>query len=152
MDESGRLADPAKPGPPYEHSPAAQERAQTRYLFERYRDLLARVGSSLRDIAALEHYLKLKAHADGYFKMVLGTGFLEKDRPIGTTAEVGGYFPEEAVISVTGVAIVPDETTGLVKSYPEEVTKNPLRLYPEMVAAGPYLSTVVTLSASTRAM
>jgi len=141
MDETGRLAAAATPPAPYEDSAAAQVRAQTRYLFEQYRDLLPRVGSSLRDIVAMEHYLQRKVHADGYFQVALGPEFLDADRPIGATAAVGEYVPEDAVVSVTGVAIVPDAAAGLVKGHPGEVEPNPLRLYPEMVTAGPYVFT-----------
>lgn len=146
IDDAGRLADSARPAPPYENSAAAQVRAQTRYLFERYRDLLPMVGSSLRGIVAMEHYLQRKVHADGYFQVALGAGFLESDRPIGATAAVGDHFPEDAVVGVTGFAIVPDETVGRVKGYPEEIAKNPLRLYPEMITAGPYACTTYLAS------
>jgi enamine deaminase RidA (YjgF/YER057c/UK114 family) len=146
LDGTGRLADHARPGPPYAHSAAAQVRIQTRYLFERFRDLLPLVGSSLHDVVAMEHYLQRKVHADGYFQVALGSGFLESDRPVGATAATGGQFPEDAVISVTGLAIVPDDTVGRVKGYPEEIAKNPLRLYPEMVTAGPYIATTYLAS------
>src|SRR5438128_1296452 len=121
MDDAGRLADRARPAPPYEYSAAARVRAQTRYLFERYRDLLPTVGSSLQSIVAMEHYLKRKVHADGYFQVALGAGCLDSDRPIGATTAVGDHFPEDAVVGVSGVAIVPDETVGRVKGYPEEI-------------------------------
>ncbi|HLJ60207.1 MAG TPA: hypothetical protein VKZ50_10790 [bacterium] len=141
MDETGRLADAAKPAPPYEYSDAAQARAQTRYLFGRYRDLLPTIGSSILDIAQLEQYVKLKVHTDGYFKVALGPEFMDKSRPGGATAEVGRYVPDEAVISITGLAIVPDEASGLTKSYPGLDPSKPAGQFPEMVAAGPYLFT-----------
>src|SRR5947207_718503 len=75
MDESGQLAQAAKPRPPYEGSEAARSRAQTRHVFEQYRELLPKIGSSLHDIVQLEQYVKLKVHTDGYFKEALGPGF-----------------------------------------------------------------------------
>jgi enamine deaminase RidA (YjgF/YER057c/UK114 family) len=146
VDGTGRLADHARPGPPYADSAAARVRIQTRYLFERFRDLLPLAGSTLHDVVAMEHYLRRKGHADGYFQVALGSGFLETNRPVGATAATGGQFPEDAVIGVTGLAIVPDSTVGRVKGYPEEIAKNPLRLYPEMITAGPYVVTTYLAS------
>lgn len=141
MDETGRLADAARPAPPYEYSAAAQARAQTHYLFERYRDMLPTIGSSVLHIAQLEQYVKLKVHTDGYFKVALGPEFMDKSRPAGATAEVGEYVPDDAVISITGLAIIPDEASGLTKSYPGLDPSKPAGQFPEMVAAGPYLFT-----------
>ena len=45
------------------------------------------------------------------------------------------------MVSVTGLAIVPDEATGFVIQHPDEVERNPLRLYPEIVTAGAYVCT-----------
>ena len=51
-----------------------------------------------------------------------------RDRPIGATAAVGEYVPEDAVVSVTGLAIVPDEAANSWYQHPDEVERNPLRL------------------------
>jgi enamine deaminase RidA (YjgF/YER057c/UK114 family) len=141
IGDDGRLAPSARPAEPYEFSEAAKVRAQARFLLEQFRTLLPAAGSSLDDIAAMEHYLKLKTHADGYFKTALGKGFLEAERPIGATASVGTLVPDDAVINLTGIALVRDPKRGFVKSYPEEVQKNPHRLYPEMLMVGPYVFT-----------
>lgn len=143
IDETGRLADAARPAAPYEYSASAQARAQARYLFERYRELLPKVGSSIDDIVQLEQYVKLKAHADGYFQVATGPENMGRARPGAATAQLGGYFPDEAVINVTGLAIVPDEAAGFVKSYPGEdpAKRNPSRIFSDIVAAGPYVCT-----------
>ena len=150
IDETGRLARAARPAEPYERSAAAQVRAQARYLLERYRELLPQLGSSLQHIVAMEHYLRHKIHADGYFQTARAPGLLERDRPIAATAAVGESYPEDAVVCLTGFAIVPDASAGMAKSYPEEIAKNPLRLYPETIVAGPLICTTYLASHPTR--
>ncbi|MDE3075120.1 MAG: RidA family protein, partial [Chloroflexota bacterium] len=121
---------------------AAQARSQTRYLFDGYRDLLPLVGSSVKDICQLEQYVRLKSHADPYFNTALGPGYMDMGGPTAATAEVGAYFPEGAVVNVTGLAIVPNQATGFVKSYPgEDPAQNPGRVFKPIVEAGPYLLT-----------
>jgi enamine deaminase RidA (YjgF/YER057c/UK114 family) len=63
---SGGIPAEAIPPPPYQTSESAHVRAQTRYLFERYREGLEELGSSIDDIVQLEQYVLLKAHANGY--------------------------------------------------------------------------------------
>jgi 2-aminomuconate deaminase len=139
IDDAGRLPDAARPPAPYEGSAAAEVRWQTRYLFERYRDLLAEVGSSLGDLLYLEQYVRLKVHTDGYFREALGPGLMETSRPVGATAAVGEYFPADAAISVMGLGIVPD--AGRAKSYHSVDPKKPGGQFPEIAAAGPYVCT-----------
>ena len=141
IDEYGRLPDAARPAAPYEGSAAAQVRAQTRYLFGRYRDLLAEVGSSLHDLLYLEQYVRLKVHTDGYFREALGPGFMDTSRPVGATAAVGEYYPSDAAISLMGLGIVPNEAAGLVKSYHSADPNKPGGQFPETTAAGPYVCT-----------
>ena len=141
MDDHGALAEAAKPQPPYEGSAAAESRLQTRYIFEQYRELLPEVGSSLHDLVQLEQYVKLKVHTDGYFREALGPGFMDTSRPVGATAQVGEYFPGGAVVSVTGLGIVPDRGAGFVKDFPGRDPDKPGGQFPEMVSAGPYLFT-----------
>jgi enamine deaminase RidA (YjgF/YER057c/UK114 family) len=142
LDENGRLPETARPAAPYEQSAVAQARAQTRYLFDGYRDVLPSVGSSVQNICQLEQYVKLKAHADAYFNIALGPGYMDMGGPTAATAEVGEYFPHDAVINVTGWAIIPDERAGFVKTYPgEDPANNPGRVFKPIVQAGPYLMT-----------
>jgi enamine deaminase RidA (YjgF/YER057c/UK114 family) len=142
LDEHGRIPEAARPVAPYEQSPVAQARAQTRYIFDGYRDLLPGVGSSVQNICQLEQYVKLKVHADPYFNVALGPGYMDLGGPTAATAEVGEYFPEEAVINVTGWAIIPDEAAGFVKRYPgEDPANNPGRVFKPIVEAGPYVMT-----------
>ena len=140
MDDDGRLADAARPAPPYESSESARARGQARYLFERFRELLPTLGSSIEDVCQLEQYVKLKTHADPYFAVVTDPAFMGKARPGGATAQLAGFYPSEAVLSVTGLAIAPDPAAGLVKSYPgEDPAKPATGLFSPLVAAGPYV-------------
>ncbi|HLN14413.1 MAG TPA: hypothetical protein VK587_14550 [bacterium] len=141
MDDHGGLAEAARPRPPYEGSAAAESRMQTRFIFERYRALLPQIGSSLHDLVQLEQYVKLKVHTDGYFREALGPGFMDTSRPVGATAQVGEYFPGGAVVSVTGLGIVPDRGAGFVKEFPGRDPSKPGGQFPEMVSAGPYVFT-----------
>jgi enamine deaminase RidA (YjgF/YER057c/UK114 family) len=142
LDDTGQLAESVRPPAPYESSGSAQARAEARYLFDRYREELPRVGSSVQNICQLEQYVKLKLHADPYFNVALGPGYMDAGGPTAATAQVGRYFPEDAVINVTGWAIIPDERTGFVKSYPgEDPAQNPGRVFKPIVEAGPYLMT-----------
>ena len=71
----------------------------------------------------------------------LGAEFMDASRPVGATAAVGEYYPEDAAISVMGFGIIPDEASGLVKSYHSVDPSKPGGQFPEMVAAGPYVCT-----------
>lgn len=140
IDETGKLARAARPAAPYETSAAAHARAQAKHLFESFRSLLPKVGSSIDDVCQLEQYVKLKAHADPYFTVVTDPSFMGKARPGGATAQLAAFEPEGAVISITGLAIAPDEAAGLVKSYPgEDPSKPATGLFSPLVAAGPYV-------------
>ncbi|HZP95082.1 MAG TPA: RidA family protein [Candidatus Limnocylindria bacterium] len=140
IDESGKLAAAARPNEPYETSEAARARAQATYLFESLRSLLPRVGSSIDDICQLEQYVKLKRHADPYFTVVTNPSFMGKARPGGATAQLAGFDPADAAISITGMAIAPNAGAGLVKGYPgEDPAKPSTGLFSPLVSAGPYV-------------
>jgi enamine deaminase RidA (YjgF/YER057c/UK114 family) len=142
VDDNGQFPAAARPPAPYEGSATAQARAQTRFIFDGYRDLLPRVGTSVQNICQLEQYVKLKTHADPYFQVALGPGYMDMGGPTAATAEVGAYFPEESVINLTGWAIIPDEASGFVKRYPgEDPANNPGRVFKPIVQAGPYVMT-----------
>lgn len=140
VDDRGRLAEAAKPVPPYGGSEAARARAQARYLFERFRETLPALGSSIEDVCQLEQYVKLKVHADPYFAVATDPAFMGKARPGGATAQLAGFHPEGAAISITGLAIAPHAASGLAKSYPgEDPAKPSAGLFSPLVAAGPYV-------------
>lgn len=142
LDDNGKFPEAARPPAPYENSHTAQARAQARYIFDGYRDLLPRVGTSVQNICQLEQYVKLKTHADPYFNVALGPGYMDMGGPTAATAQVGDYFPQESVINLTGWAIIPDEAAGFIKSYPgEDPAKNPGRVFKPIVQAGPYVMT-----------
>lgn len=145
VDETGRLAEAARPAPPYAGSAVAQAQAQARDIFGRLDELLPVVGSSVADIVQIEQYVKLKVHADGYFKIATSKSYLGKAVPVAATAQVGSYDPVEAVVSVTGLAIVPDAASGFVKAEPESPTgvASPNRKFSELITAGPYGFTTI---------
>ena len=142
LDSRGRLADKARPSAPYELSEPARSRAQTRYFMEELRDLLRTLGSSLTELVQLEQYASRKTHVDPYFKVALGAGLVDREKPTAATAQTGELLPEGAAISVAGIAIVPDPAKGWRKEYPgADPAKAAARQFSEMVAVGPYAFT-----------
>ncbi len=140
IDDSGQLAEAARPKAPYAGSAAAQAQAQAKVVFSRLDTLLPLVGSSVGDIVQLEQYVKLKVHADPYFKIATSKTYLGKAVPVAATAQVGSYDPADAVVSVTGLAIIPDADSGFVKAEPEDPTgaASANRKFSELITAGPY--------------
>ncbi|MBU6422614.1 MAG: RidA family protein [Chloroflexota bacterium] len=140
MDGMGRVPASAQPPEPYRTSEAARARAQSRYAFERLRELLPEVGSSTEEICQLEQYVKLKVHADAYFAVAGDPACIGKARPGGATAQLAGYYPEDAAISFTGIAVAPEPGRGPAKTYPGERPEiSPTGLFSSLVAAGPYV-------------
>ena len=66
VDHSGSLAAEARVKPPYHNSASANVRAQSRYIWQRYKEALTALGSSVNDVVQVEQYIQRKAHADGY--------------------------------------------------------------------------------------
>ena len=143
IDASGGLAPEARPPEPYRSSAAAQAQAQARHLFGRLDTLLPEVGSSVADIVAIEQYVRRKVHADPYFKVATGKDYLGKAVPVAATAQVGEYVPADAVVAVTGLAVVPDGSPELVKSSPDGAAGASNRKFSEVVVAGPYMFTTL---------
>jgi enamine deaminase RidA (YjgF/YER057c/UK114 family) len=142
LDPRGRLADKARPSAPYELSEPARSRAQTRYFMEELRDLLPTLGSSLTELVQLEQYASRKTHVDPYFKVALGAGLVDKEKPTAATAQTGELLPDGAAMSVAGIAIAPDAAKGWTKEYPgADPAKAATRQFSEMVAVGPYAFT-----------
>ena len=142
IDDQGRLPDEARPRAPYDGSEAARARTQTQYMMNSLKATLPQLGSSTSDIVQLENYVALKTHVDGLFRTALTPTYIEQDRPTAATAQVGAFFPEGAVISVTGFAIVPDEASGFVREFPNsDPEKRVGRQFNEMLAVGPYAFT-----------
>jgi enamine deaminase RidA (YjgF/YER057c/UK114 family) len=103
----GTVPPEATVGHPYSQSPSAHVRAQTRYVFERYRDALESLGSSMADVCQVEQYISSKAHADGYLETSRGPGFLEYERPVSALMQTGDFSPEGVVVVPTGIAVAP---------------------------------------------
>jgi enamine deaminase RidA (YjgF/YER057c/UK114 family) len=144
VDDSGHIAAAATPQEPYTRSEVAIAEAQGRYLFESFDQLLPKVGSSVADIVQIEQYVRLKVHADPYFRVATSKDYLGKAVPVAATAQVGGYLPAEAAVAVTGLAIVPDEGAGLVKSEPASAGGGGgNRKFSELIFAGPYAFTTI---------
>jgi enamine deaminase RidA (YjgF/YER057c/UK114 family) len=142
VGDEGSLSAAARPPAPYEGSEAAKARTQTKVMMDTLKAVLPEVGSSTSDIVQLENYVGLKGHVDGVFRTALTPTYVEQDRPTAATAEVGGFFPEGAVVNVTGLAISPDEASGFVREFPgTDPAKRVGRQFNEMLAVGPYAFT-----------
>lgn len=142
MDDTGSLAADARPAAPYELSEPAKARTQARSFMGALRDLLPTVGSSLTEIVQLENYAQRKVHVDPLFKVALGAGFVDKEKPTAATAQTGDLLPEGAAVGITGIAIAPDAAAGRVKEYPgADPAKAATRQFNETVAVGPYAFT-----------
>ncbi len=152
VDDSGRMAEPAKVKPPYHLSPSAQVRSQTRYIFERYSEALGQVGSSVTDIVQVEQYIQHKAHADGYLEISRGPGCIERGRPGSALICTGDLSPEGCVVNPTAIAVIPDDSIAkeILKPGAQDPGKRPEfgrayaeePVYNEVVTAGPYVFTV----------
>lgn len=152
----GGLPDEVRIRPPYRGA-AATARAQAHYIFGRYRELLAEVGSSIEDIVQIEQYFLRKAYVDGYTQTARGPGYMDKNRPGSMITELGEYIPEGAVVNTTGLAIIPDPERGMVKEIPKPVAAAGMRHpgedgaaqpasrgHSQIVAAGPYAFSTFT--------
>ena len=148
-DSSGGLAEEALVRPPYHQSPSANVRAQTKYIFKRIKQGLSELGSSIDDVCQVEQYIQYKAHADGYLETSRGPGFMERNRPTSGLIETGDFVPTGAVVTATGIAIIPEgsrvkeiQSSGLPTPglHPEigdsYTTEAP---FSEFVTAGPYV-------------
>ena len=150
VDEHGNLAEDVRVPPPYALSPSAQVRYQTRFIFERFREDLKRLDTSMENIMQVEQYIQLKAHGDGYLETSRGPEYLEYNRPSSMLVQTGDFWPPEVVVAPSGFAFVPDSelaqkeirSTGLsyARKYPEfgeSYTKE--APFSEVVLAGPYV-------------
>jgi hypothetical protein len=142
LDDDGTLAAGAIPARPYRRSDAARARAEAGYVYQSWKDALPSVGSSIEDVLQVEQYVRLKNHADGYFAEALRKELLGTGTANGATAQVGTFYPPEASISVTGLAVVPDTATGLAKNFPGS-DGSPTGKFADPVAAGPLLFTTM---------
>ena len=143
VDQRGLLAAEAVPGRPYRQSDSARARQEAEYVYSSWKDSLPAVGSGIEHVLQVEQYVRLKNHADGYFAEALRSDLLGTGTANGATAQVGTFYPPEAAVSVTGLAVVPDETAGLSKSFPGLGGGSPTGKFADPVAAGPYLFTTM---------
>jgi len=140
LDDSGVVAVEAQPPVPYQASEAARARLQSRYMINALAPALEEVGSSLAATIYLEQFVALKAHSDGYFAEALAPEALGSARPVGATAQVGGFHPHDAAVGITGMAVIPEPGSGHVKGYPGEDPAKPKSggKFAGIVTAGPY--------------
>jgi enamine deaminase RidA (YjgF/YER057c/UK114 family) len=142
VDGSGAIAAEARPPRPYRTSEAAKARREAEYIYARWKKLLPEVGSSIDQALQVEQYVRLKAHADGYFAETLRDDLLGTGTSGGATAQIGRYHPLDAAVCVTGVALVPDPAAGHTKHFPG-VAGSPTGKFADVVQAGPLLFTTV---------
>jgi enamine deaminase RidA (YjgF/YER057c/UK114 family) len=145
LDESGRLAPAAVPVEPYQTSPVAQAERQAEVIFAALDQSLAQLGSSVSNIVQIENYVQLKVHSNPFFKVATSKRYLGQAVPVAATAQVGSYVPQGAVAAVTGIAIIPDEASGLIKGEPPDPSgkASANRKFSELIYAGPYLYTTI---------
>ena len=142
IDDQGTLAAEAVPGRVYRRSAAARARAEAAHLYQSWKDALPSVGSSIENVLQVEQYVVRKDHADGYFAEALRADLLGTGTANGATAQVGTFYPTEASVSVTGLAVVPDPAAGLAKNFPGS-EGSPTGKFADPVAAGPLLFTTM---------
>jgi enamine deaminase RidA (YjgF/YER057c/UK114 family) len=111
-------------------------------VYQAWKDALPSVGSSIEDVLQVEQYVRHKNQADGYFAEALRKDLLGTGTANGATAQVGTFYPPEASVSVTGLAVVPDQESGLEKSFPGS-GGSPTGKFADPVAAGPLLFTTM---------
>jgi len=152
VDGEGRFAEEAGVAPPYHLSPSAHVRFQTRFIFDRYKEALAELGSSIDDVVQVEQYIQRKVHADGYLETSRGPGFMERGRPGSALIPTGDFVPEGCVVNPTGIAVIPGE--GIAKEILTPGAQDPGKrpelgsayaeepVYNEVVTAGGYVFTV----------
>jgi enamine deaminase RidA (YjgF/YER057c/UK114 family) len=140
IDDQGSLAVGAVPGRPYRRSEPARARAEAGYVYQEWKDALPAVGSSIEDVLQVEQYVRRKSQADGYFAEALRKDLLGTGTANGATAQVGTFYPAEASVSVTGLAVVP--APGREKSFPGS-DGSPTGKFADPVAAGPLLFTTM---------
>lgn len=150
VDEHGRMpAEVAVPAP-YTLSPSAHVRNQTRYVFERYGELLDNLGATFQHVSQVEQYIQWKSHADGYLETSRGPGYLDWNRPSSALMETGDFIPEGTVVSPSALGFVPRpgleekeiRSTGLsyARKYPEFGPSYTHEApFSEVVLAGPYV-------------
>jgi enamine deaminase RidA (YjgF/YER057c/UK114 family) len=152
VDHTGSLAGEAHVKPPYHNSASAIVRAQSRYIWQRYKEALTALGSSVNDVVQVEQYIQRKAHADGYLVTSRGPGFMERGRPGSALIATGDFEPEGCVVNPTGIAIIPTDkiTKQIVPVGDQDPGKRPEfgtayaqePIYNELVTAGQYVFTV----------
>lgn len=151
VSDSGQIAEEVRVKPPYHHSPSANVRAQTSYIFDRYRDALGALDSSIEDIVQLEQYITRKIHSDGFTEVSRGPGNLEHDRPGSALIQTGDLSPDGCVVNPTAIAVVPDgEVKKEIGAVGDQGPGNMQELgdayeeplYNEIVTAGGYVFTV----------
>ena len=157
VDEHGLIPAEAGVPAPYTLSPSAHVRNQTKYVFERYGELLDDAGATFQQILQVEQYIQWKAHADGYLETSRGAGYLEWNRPSSALMETGEFIPEGIVVSPSAIGFVPRpgleekeiRSSGLsyARKYPEFGPSYTHEApFSEVVLAGPYVFTTIWAS------
>jgi 2-iminobutanoate/2-iminopropanoate deaminase len=151
VDPTGRIAGDAQIAPPYSISPAAHIAAQTRYIFERYRELLSSVGTELNNMLQVEQWTPHKVYADRYLNVSRGRGFMDRGRPASAFVCTGDMLPEGVVITPMGIAVLPrkdlaKEILTVTPGYHDNLTRPVFGEafqeegpFNEVVAAGPFV-------------
>lgn len=108
VDDTGAFAEEARVKPPYHLSGSARVRAETTYIYQRYKDALAGFGASMDDVLQVEQFIPRKSYADAYAQTSRGKGFLERNRPGSGLMQMGACFPPGVDLAAMAMAVVPE--------------------------------------------
>ena len=162
VDSLGRTRGPDTLPAAYRDSPVAQVRSQAYYMFSRYGEAFEELEITFEDVVQIEQYIQRKVQHDGYLEVSRSEEFFARNRPGSLLLQAGDYLPSDCVITLNGMAIIPNEQmpakeifhTGLSYASPKhELDVNlPADRYPqfqkdlsdeapysEVVTAGPYV-------------
>jgi enamine deaminase RidA (YjgF/YER057c/UK114 family) len=169
VDELGLVRGPESLPAAYRSSPIAQVRSQTEYMFEQFGKAFTGLGLSFEDVVQIEQYIQRKVQHDGYLEVSRSERGFARRRPGSLLLQAGDYLPEEAVVAVNGIAMLPSERypgkeifrTDLTyahakhqldvdlpaERYPQfQTPRSDEAPYSEVVVAGPYVFNTVLAS------
>ena len=149
VDPSGAVAAQTRVEPPYHLSASATVRTQARFILDHYKEALSDLDSAFENIAQIEQYITLKAHADGYLEVSRGAGYLERRRPGSCLLQTGAFLPADTVVMAMPMAFTNASgfqkeitTSGLLYVQPKK-ERGPSHEeegpFSEVVMAGPYV-------------
>jgi enamine deaminase RidA (YjgF/YER057c/UK114 family) len=169
VDDQGRVRGVDGLPSAYRRSPVAKVRSQTQYMFDRFREAFEELDLTFEDVVQIEQYIRHKVQHDGYLEVSRSAEVFARNRPGSLLLQLGDYLPQEAVVAVNGIAMVPTPLYQSKEIYRTDLTyahpKHKLDVilpadrfpqfqrhlpdeapYSEVVVAGPYVFNTVLAS------